>query len=100
MSSSKKTIDGLSPVVSGGSVYYNDAITPKYGSTNVQGVLDNIKNNGLETNGFIATAGRIYCGDRIFLTAGLNGNSLMQMYSDGSGNIYWDNGSGANNQIA
>lgn len=81
-------------------VSYSDTVTPTFASTNVQGVFDSLKNNGLSTNGSIDTAGDVVFGNRLKQSVGLGGAVKMQMYTDNSGDIFWYNGSSASNQIA
>lgn len=89
----------LSPDSHSSFVYYNDNITPTYGSSTVQGALDSIK-GGLSVNNNLSAVGDVFFGGRLIQTTGGTGPNLMQMYTDSSGDVYWYNGSAGLNQIA
>ncbi len=89
----------LSPDSHSSFVYYNDNITPTYGSSTVQGALDSIK-GGLSVNNNLSAVGDVFFGGRLIQTTGGTGPNLMQMYTDSSGDVYWYNGSSGLNQIA
>lgn len=81
-------------------INYDDLLQPQFGASNLQDVLDNIKNNGLSTNGQLRTGDSVFCGNKICSTIGLNGQILMQLYPDSDGQIYLANGPTGTNLAA